>query len=196
MVTLSTLGFGNPAPIGLLAFGITTFLLSMANAKQYDVGAMNLSIAVFFGGLTQLIAALLAYRRNDTFGLTAFGGYGLLWITLAFTMLGTEHGWWVASSTTAMGWYLFAFGVFGLGVAIASLAHPRFLTVVLTLTFALVFILSAADFTESAGIREFAGWEGVVTGASAVYMAFALLINESFGRTVLPVGRPLVTPAR
>ena len=196
-VTLSPLGYANPVPIGLLAFGMTTALLSLSNAGLFAVGTMILAMAVFFGGLAQVLAALMSFRRNDTFALTAFGGYGFLWITLAFTLIGQQHGWWpAANSSIAMGWYLFVFAIFGTGVTLASLPHPRALTLVLALTAALVLILAIGEWTGNATIMKIAGWEGVVTGASAVYLAFAHLVNDSFGRTLVPIGRPLAGSGR
>lgn len=184
-------GFANPVPIGLLGYGMTTVLLSLANADVYPAGSMVLAMAVFFGGIAQVIVGIMAYRNNNTFALTAFTGYGFLWITIAFLTIGSIHGWAGADSGTAMGFYLLMWAIFSFGLMIASSVAPRALTGVLALTVILLSVLAIANWTESATIVKIGGWEGVLTGASAIYLAFAFLLNETFGRTVLPVGDPL-----
>jgi len=188
--------FANPAPLGLLGYGMSTVLLSLANANVYALGTMVLAMAVLFGGVAQLVVATMAFRRNDTFGVTAFGGYAFLWLTFAFLLIGQQHNWWpVANSGTAMGWYLFMWAVFSLGLCVASFAAPRFLTWVLALTVILLALLAVANWTNNTSITQIAGWEGILTGASAVYLAFAFVLNEMFGRTTLPVGGPLMHPS-
>lgn len=185
--------YANPIPLGLLGFGMSTVLLSLVNAGVFELGTMVLAMAVFFGGIAQTIVAVLCYRRNDSFGVTAFGGYSFLWLTLAFLLIGGEFGWWpVANSGTAMGWYLFLWAIFTFGLFIGSFVAPRVLTLVLTLTWILLLVLAFANWTESETLTRIGGWEGVATGVSAMYLAFAFLLNEMFGRTVLPVGEPLV----
>lgn len=188
-------GFANPLPLGLLGYGMTTVLLSLANANVYKSGTMVLAMAVFFGGLAQVIVAVMSYRNNNTFAVTAFGGYGFLWITLAFLTIGADHGWAGANSGTAMGFYLAMWALFSFGLMAASAVSPRVLTGVLALTVALLAILAVANWADNSTITKIGGWEGVLTGASAVYLAFAFVLNETFGRTVMPVGEPLVQPA-
>lgn len=121
--------YGNPVPLGLLGYGMTTVLFSLVNAGVFELGTMVLAMAVFFGGIAQTIVAVLCYRRNDSFGVTAFGGYSFLWLTLAFLLIGGEGGWWpVANSGTAMGWYLFIWAIFTFGLFIGSFVAPRVLT--------------------------------------------------------------------
>lgn len=188
--------FGNPVPLGLLGYGMSTVLLSFANADVYAMGTMVLAMALLFGGVAQLVVATMAFRRNDTFGVTAFGGYAFLWLTFAGLLIGQQHGWWpVANSSVAMGWYLFLWAVFSLGLCIGSMTAPRVLTGVLALTVLLLGLLAVGNWSSNTGVIRFAGWEGIVTGASAVYLAFAFVLNESFSRTILPVGGPLVRPA-
>ncbi|MBK5228874.1 MAG: acetate uptake transporter [Actinobacteria bacterium] len=188
-------GFADPVPLGLLGYGMTTVLLSLANAAVYEAGSMVLAMAVFFGGIAQVIVAIMAYRNRNTFALTAFAGYGFLWITIAFLTIGGIHGWAGADSSTAMGFYLLMWAIFTFGLMIASSVAPRALTGVLVLTVILLSVLAIANWTESATIVKIGGWEGVLTGASAIYLAFAFLLNETFGRTVLPVGDPLAKTA-
>lgn len=190
------MGLANPAPLGLLGYGMSTVLLSLSNAGLYDVGPMVLSMAVFFGGVAQMIVAVLAFRRGETFTVTAFGGYAFLWLTFAFLLLGGAHGWWPeADSSTALGWYLLTWAVFSLGMTLGSLIAPRVLTGVLVLTVVLLTLLAVANWTDSSALTTTAGWEGILTGAAAMYTAFAFMINEVLGRTLLPVGAPLAIPA-
>lgn len=188
-------GFANPLPLGLLGYGMTTVLLSLANADVYESGTMVLAMAVFFGGLAQVLVALMAYRNNNAFAVTAFGGYGFLWVTLGFLTIGADHGWAEANSGTAMGFYLAIWAVFSLGLMVASAVAPRVLTGVLALTVILLTVLAVGNWADNATIARIGGWEGVLTGASAVYLAFAFLLNETFRRTVLPVGEPLAQAA-
>ncbi len=195
-VQLPPTPLGNPAPLGLLGYGMSTVLLSLANAGVYDLGTMILAMAVFFGGIAQLVVAIMAFRRGETFAVTAFGGYAFLWLTFAFLLIGQQHGWWpVANSATAVGWYLFVWAVFSLGMMLGSLVAPRVLTYVLALTVLLLLLLAVAYWAGSTTITKVAGWEGIVTGASAMYAAFAFLLNEALGRTVLAVGKPVVSAA-
>jgi succinate-acetate transporter protein len=94
-----------------------------------------------------------------------------------------------------MGWYLFLWAVFSLGLRVASFVAPRFLTLALALTVVLLGLLAIANWVGNSSITRIAGWEGILLGASAMYLAFAFVLNEMFGRTVLPIGGPLVRPA-
>jgi succinate-acetate transporter protein len=190
-VSASLAGFADPVPLGLLGYGMTTVLLSLANAAVYPAGSMVLAMAVFFGGIAQVIVAVMAYRNNNTFAVTAFAGYGFLWITLAFLTIGADHGWAGPNSGTAMGFYLLMWAIFTFGLMVGSSVAPRVLTGVLALTVILLLVLAIANWADSTTITKIGGWEGVLTGASAVYLAFAFLLNDMFGRTVLPVGAPL-----
>jgi uncharacterized protein len=180
----------NPAVLGLLGYGISTVLLSLANSGLYAVDGMVLMMGVFFGGLAQTLVAVMAFRLGDTFGVTAFGGYSFLWLTFAFINIGAINDWWTVSAT-AIGWYLLLWMVFTIGLVIASAVAPRMLTIILVLTVVLLGSLGVGALTGNAAISLFGGFEGVITGALAIYLAFAFLINEMYAKTVLPVGAPL-----
>lgn len=185
--------FANPAPLGLLGYGMSTVLLSLSNVGWFELGPMVLAMAVFFGGIAQMIVSIMAFRRGETFSVTAFGGYAFLWLSFAFLLIGNQNGWWsTQNSSTALGWYLLLWSVFSLGMMTASLTAPRVLTGVLGLTVALLAILAVANWVGSSTLTKVGGWEGLVTGAAAMYTAFAFLINETLARDVLPVGKPLL----
>jgi len=187
-------GFANPLPLGLLGYGMSTVLLSFVNADVYAMGTAVLAMAVLFGGVAQMIVAIMSFRRNDSFAVAAFGGYAFLWLTLGFLTIGADHGWGAENSGRAMGWYLFVWALFSFGLFIGSLTLPRFLTLVLGLTVVLLLLLAVGNWFDSTQVVKIGGWEGIVTGASAIYLAFAFLLNEMFGRTMLPVGGQLAHP--
>ena len=180
----------NPAVLGLLGYGMSTVLLSLGNSGLYAVDGMVFAMAIFFGGLAQTLVAMMMFRLGDTFGVTAFGGYSFLWLSFAFLNIGAINEWWTITST-GVGWYLILWMVFTIGLTIASTVAPRVLTYVLTLTIVLLGSLGLGAITGSSAISTFGGFVGVITGALAIYLAFAFLINESFGREVLPAGKPI-----
>jgi hypothetical protein len=180
----------NPAVLGLLGYGVSTVLLSLANSGLYPVDGVVLVMGIFFGGIAQTLVAVMAFRLGDTFGVTAFGGYSFLWLSFAFINVGAISEWWTVSGT-AIGFYLLMWMVFTIGLVFASTGAPRMLTIVLALTVVLLGSLGFGALTGNAALSLFGGYEGVLTGALAMYLGFAFLINEMYGKTVLPVGAPL-----
>ncbi|HII17511.1 TPA: hypothetical protein HA361_06365 [Candidatus Woesearchaeota archaeon] len=177
----------NPAPVGLMAFGITTVLLNLHNAGYFALGSMIISMGFFYGGIAQVIAGLMEWKKNNTFGETAFLSYGLFWLSLVGILLLPKLGLAVAPSAIAMGAYLFMWGLFTSGMFIVTLKLTKSLQVVFFGLAILFFLLSAADITGNAQLKVFAGYEGILVGLSAIYTAMAQLINEVYGRRVLPL---------
>jgi succinate-acetate transporter protein len=181
----------NPAPLGLMGFGTTTVLLNLHNTGIYpDINSAILAMGIFYGGIAQIIAGILEFRKGNTFGLTAFTSYGSFWLTLVLLICGPKMAPAVFAPTSPafFGWFLVVWGVFTLFMTFGTLKGPKalqFVFVSLTILFGL---LAWHKFTESALIGHIAGWEGIVCGASAIYLAMAEVLNEKFGRTVLPVG--------
>ncbi len=179
----------NPAPLGLLAFGMTTVLLNFHNAGFYELNTMILAMGIFYGGLAQVIAGVLEWKKNNTFGTLAFTSYGMFWLTLvALLVLPQAFPGLKATPAGAMGAFLSVWGFFTLIMFIGTLRLSVALQVVfgsLTILFAL---LAAGDFTGNATITHIAGYEGIFCGASAMYTGLALTLNEVNGRTVLPLG--------
>jgi len=180
----------NPAVLGLLGYGMSTVLLSLGNSGIYPVDGMVFAMAIFFGGIAQTLVAMMLFRQGDTFGVTAFGGYSFLWLSFAFLNIGAINEWWTITSA-GVGWYLIMWMIFTIGLLIASTVAPRVLTIVLALTVVLLGSLGFGAITGNAALSLFGGFEGILTGALAMYLAFAFLINESFGRQVLPIGTPM-----
>jgi succinate-acetate transporter protein len=178
----------NPAPVGLLGFGMTTVLLNLHNAGFFPVNTTILAMGIFYGGIAQIIAGILEFRKGNTFGFTAFTSYGSFWLTLVFIFLMPATGHVEATSPQFLACYLALWGIFTLFMTIGTLKAPvalRFVFASLTVLFAL---LAIGKWTGSEAIIKVAGFEGIVCGASAIYLAMAEVLNEKFGRTILPIG--------
>ena len=180
---------GNPAPLGLLGFGMTTVLLNLHNAGFYELNAMILAMGVCYGGLAQIVAGIMEWKKGNTFATTAFVSYGLFWLSLVALIVFTKLGWAVKSDDTAMAAYLAMWGLFTAFMFVGTLRLSRALQVVFASLTILFFLLAYGDFTNaSAGFKQFTGYEGIFCGFSAIYTALAQVLNELFGKTVLPLG--------
>lgn len=178
----------NPAPLGLMAFGMTTVLLNIHNAGFFAMNTMILAMGVFYGGLAQVVAGIVEARKNNTFGMTAFLSYGLFWLTLVGLIVFPKWTGVEGPDSVAMGWYLMAWGVFTGLMFVGTLRLNRALqTVFFTLTVLFV-LLAIGDWSGNETVTKVAGWEGILTGLSAVYASIAQIWNELYGRTVLPLG--------
>lgn len=178
----------NPAPLGLLGFGLTTVLLNLHNAGIYELGAMILAMGIFYGGMAQIFAGIMEWKKGNTFGTAAFSSYGLFWLSLVALLLFKQWGWWEGTSTNALAWYFLGWGFFTFCMFIGTLKLNRALQVVfLTLTILFV-LLAIRDWSGSDVVGKIAGWEGIICGLSAIYAAIAQIWNEVYGRVVLPLG--------
>ena len=180
---------GNPAPLGLLGFGMTTILLNIHNAGIYELNSMIMGMGIFMGGIAQLFAGLQEWKKNNTFGATAFTAYGAFWLSLVALWLipNTSFGAAYKSSETGVGWYLLLWGIFTFFMFIGTLKLNRLLQVVFSTLTLLFFLLAAAVFTGNKSIHTVAGYEGIICGASAFYGCVAQILNEVYGRKVFPL---------
>ena len=179
----------NPAPLGLLGFGMTTVLLNLHNAGYYELNAMILAMGLCYGGVAQIIAGIMEWRKGNTFATTAFVSYGLFWLSLVSLIILTKLGWGAKSDDTAMAAYLAMWGLFTGVMFLATLRLSRALQFVFATLTILFFMLAYGDFTTaSAGFKHFTGYEGIVCGFSAIYTGLAQVLNELFGKTMLPLG--------
>ncbi|RJS76571.1 hypothetical protein CW712_01360 [Candidatus Bathyarchaeota archaeon] len=180
----------NPGPLGLMGFGFTTILLNLLNAGLLSTDAMGmiLPMGLFYGGLAQIIAGLLEAKQKKTFGLTAFTSYGLFWWSFVAINLLPTMGLAAAPSKTAVGAYLLAWGIFTALMTAATFKSNKALQVVFITLTILFFILAIGDFTGIGAIKILAGYEGIFCGSSAVYLAIAEILNETYKRNVLPIG--------
>ncbi len=181
----------NPAPLGLIGFGMTTILLNIHNAGLYELNSMIMGMGMFVGGIAQIIAGILESKKNNTFGLTAFIAYGSFWLSLVAIWLLPRLGLGGADLTStkfAMGFYLSIWGLFTFGMFIGTFRINKLLQVVFGSLTILFFLLAAGDFTGNEMITRIAGWEGIFCGFSAVYGSLAQVLNEVYGREILPIG--------
>ena len=178
----------NPAPLGLMGFGMTTVLLNIHNAGFFELGSMILAMGVFYGGIAQIIAGIMEFKKGNTFGTTAFTSYGLFWLTLVFLIVFPTLGWKQGPSSAFMGWYLFMWGLFTFFMWIGTFGKNRALQFVFFSLWILFLLLAVEHWSGSEVIGVAAGYEGIICGFSAIYLAMAEVINESHGKTVLPIG--------
>jgi len=180
---------GNPAPLGLLGFGMTTVLLNLHNAGFYELNSMILAMGICYGGVAQIIAGIMEWRKGNTFATTAFISYGLFWLSLVVLIVLPKIGWASAADNTAMAAYLAMWGLFTAVMFIGTLRlHVAGQVVFGSLTI-LFFLLAIGDFTAaSTGFKHFTGYEGIFCGFSAIYAGLAQVLNELFGKVVLPLG--------
>lgn len=176
----------NPAPLGLMGFGMTTVLLNIHNAGWFPISSMILAMGIFYGGIAQVIAGIMEFRKGNTFATTAFTSYGLFWLTLVGLLVMPKLGWSDPTPHAYMGWYLFMWGVFTLFMFFGTLKANRALQFVFGTLVILFFLLAIRDWTGSTFIGTVAGYEGIVCGASAIYLAMAEVLEEAYGREVLP----------
>lgn len=180
---------GNPAPLGLLGFGMTTVLLNFHNAGFYELNTMILAMGICYGGVAQVIAGMMEWKKGNTFATTAFISYGLFWLSLVALIVMTKIGWAAKSDDKAMAAYLFMWGLFTLVMFIGTLRLNRALQFVFASLALLFFLLAYGDFAAaSPGFKHFTGWEGIVCGFSAIYTGLAQVLNELYGKIVLPLG--------
>lgn len=176
----------NPAPLGLLGFGMTTCLLNLHNAGFLPLSIVIVAMGFALGGAAQIIAGIMEFKKNNTFGATAFTAYGFFWWSLILIWINPFKGINPADAKS-VGFYLGLWGIFTLFMFIGTLKHNRTTQIVfLTLT-ALFFLLAIGDFTGIEQIHTIAGYVGIFCGLSAIYNCVAQVVNEEFGKTILPL---------
>jgi succinate-acetate transporter protein len=182
----------DPGPLGLAAFALTTFVLSMFNSGLVSSGGEPIvfGLALTYGGLAQLLAGMWEFRTGNTFGAVAFTSYGAFWLSFWAFVQFFEKSVPKADAGHAVGLFLIAWGIFTAYMFIASLrttAAVALVFILLTVTF---FLLGIGNAGAHPNIIKAGGWLGLATAAAAWYASFAAVTNSTFGRIVLPV-RPL-----
>ena len=178
--------YANPGPLGLAAFGMTTILLNLHNAGFFPVSAMIMVMGIFYGGTAQVIAGILEFKKGNTFGMLAFISYGFFWIALVGTWVFPKLGFMAAPSAFEMGWFLAVWGLFSVFMTIGTLNSSRVLTFVFGSLDLLFLLLVIRDWTGNELVGRIAGWEGIVCGASALYLAMAEMLADKHGKKLLP----------
>jgi succinate-acetate transporter protein len=185
----------NPAPLGLLGFGLTTVLLNLHNVGLFPLDTMILAMGLAYGGLAQVIVGTMEFKKGNTFGTVAFTSYGLFWWSLvALLVLPSFHfDGIVAPTEVGMAAYFFMWGLFTFAMFFGTLKTNRALQFVFASLTILFFMLTIRDLTNNPTLfatfnfNNLTGIEGVICGLSAVYLAFAEVLNEMHQKTVLPI---------
>jgi len=175
--------------LGLLGYGMPGVLLGLANAGIIQAGSVILGMAIFMGGVAMFTAGLMEWKKGNTYGMAAYGSYGLFWFSFAALFILPVLGF--AKDTGgqgAMAAYLALWGLFTFILFIGSLKMSRALQFVLG-TLALVFFLEAIGAATGLGMfTVLAGYIGIISGLAAIYTALAPVLNDIYGRTIAPLG--------
>lgn len=185
---MSTTNLANPGPLGLMGFGMTTILLNIHNMGFFPVMTAIVAMGIFYGGLAQIIAGILEYKKGNTFGVTAFISYGFFWLTLVGIWYLPTSAATAPTDKTFLGIYLALWGIFTLFMFIGTLKANRAIQFVFLSLTVLFMLLAIGNIANSAAILKIAGVVGIICGASAIYLAMAEVLNEQYGKTVLPIG--------
>jgi len=181
----------NPAPLGLLAFGLTTVLLNLHNAGFYGLDSMILAMGLAYGGMAQIIAGAMEFKKGNTFGTVAFSSYGFFWWSLVALILLPNARLGVSSAlseSNAMAAYFFMWGLFTFVMFFGTLKANRAIQFVFMSLAILFFLLTARELTGDSTLLTITGYEGVICGLSAVYLGLAEVLNEAHGKAFLPIG--------
>ncbi len=179
----------NPAPLGLLGFGMTTVLLNLHNAGFFELNAMILAMGICYGGIAQVIAGIMEWKKSNTFAATAFISYGFFWLSLVTLIVLPKLNLIAPADEIAMAAYLAMWGLFTGVMFLGTLRLNRALQVVFGTLTILFFLLAFGDYTGAgANFKHFTGYEGLVCGFSAIYTGLAQVLNELYGKVVLPLG--------
>jgi uncharacterized protein len=178
----------NPAPLGLAGFAMTTFVLSMFNANLVNEKGIPvvLGLALAYGGIVQLLAGLWEFRTGNTFGAVAFCSYGGFW--LSFWALEVFYAKSIGGNVGhAVGLYLYAWAIFTAYMTVAALRVNGAVLLVFVLLTATFILLAIGATGAHVKVTHWGGYVGLATAAAAWYASFAMVINSTFNRTVLPV---------
>jgi succinate-acetate transporter protein len=178
----------DPGPLGLGAFAMTTFVLSMFNSNLVSNKGMPvvLGLALIYGGITQLAAGLWEFRTGNTFGAVAFCSFGAFW--LSFWALNTLYAKQITGNVGhAVGLYLWAWAIFTAYMTVAALRVSAAVLLVFMLLTATYILLAIGATGAHETVTHWGGYVGIATAAAAWYASFAAVVNSTFARTVLPV---------
>jgi len=178
----------NPGALGLLAFGMTTVILNLHNAGLFGMGSIVFAMGIFYGGIAQIIAGIMEWKKNNTFGMVAFISYGSFWIVLVFMILMPALGWSDALPSQALAAYLALWGLFTLVMFVITFRLSKALQVVFGLLVLLFLLLVVGISLGNAVIVQIAGIEGIVCGLSAMYTGLGEVMNEVYKQKIVYLG--------
>jgi succinate-acetate transporter protein len=180
----------DPGPLGLAGFALTTFLLSLFNANlvsDKSLEAVVLPVALFYGGLAQLLAGMWEFRKDNTFGALAFTSYGAFWLSFAAYVQFVAPKLPASHAHTATGLFLLAWTVFTAYMWLASLRTNGVVAAVFSALLATFALLTVGALNSDESISHLGGWLGLVTAALAWYGSAAGVVNSAWKRTALPL---------
>lgn len=175
-------------PLGLGAFALTTFILNVVNTGVVDADSLGmvLPVGIFYGGLAQFCAGMWDVKRGDTFGATCFTSFGAFWMAVAAMILLEKAGVIEAVPREGIAVLFIAWGIFTCYATVASLRVAKAVTAVFVMLAILFFLLTIGEWNDT--VHKIAGWEGIATALVAWYTSAGILINQLFGREVVPLG--------
>jgi succinate-acetate transporter protein len=179
----------DPGPLGLAAFAATTFILSLFNSaiiKNESLETVVLPLALFYGGLAQLLAGMWEFKKANTFGATAFASYGAFWLSFAAYVKFVKPGLPPADAHTATGLFLLVFAIFTTYMFIASLRVSGAVALVFITLAATFWVLAIGNLNDTKNIIKVGGYLGLITAVAAWYASFATVTNDTWKRTLLP----------
>lgn len=178
----------NPTPLGFTGLGLSAVLLSLSYIGIYPVDSMIVSMAMFLGGFAEVFAGIMAWKKGSVFGGTAFCAFGLFWFSLAGLLLLPAAGLIKAPTPISIAAYLFIWGVYTFIMLIATLKLGSKAIMFIFVTLFLLFILLAiVNATGNAGLLVISGYVGLIVGLAALYTALGIVLNDAYGRTVVPI---------
>jgi succinate-acetate transporter protein len=177
----------NPAPLGLLGFGITTVLLNLVNAGAFPLDTMILAMGIAYGGLAQVIVGIMEFKKGNTFGTVAFLSYGLFWWSFVMLLVLPKFTGFSGPSSSSLAAYFIMWGIFTFAMFFGTLKANRALQFVFGSLAILFFMLAISQYAGGATFTKITGIEGVICGLSAVYLGIAEVLNEANHKTVLPI---------
>ncbi|HOV13403.1 MAG TPA: acetate uptake transporter [Spirochaetota bacterium] len=187
-----TENIGNPGPIGLMGFGMTTILLNIHNLGVTQLDGHILGMGIFVGGIAQIIAGIFEMKKGNTFASTAFTLYGSFWLSFVYIVEFASK----KASPVSMAFFLLCWGLFTTYMFIGTLKLNKALQIIFSSLSILFFILVAENFFKATNSKDaaiilarIAGVIGVFCGCSAFYLAMAEILNEIYGRVILPIGQ-------
>jgi hypothetical protein len=178
----------NPAPLGLLAFGMTTVMLNLHNAGLFSLGSMIFAMGIFYGGIAQIIAGIMEWKKNNTFGTLAFISYGFFWISLVGLIVMPKLGMSDVFGKMDFLAFLGIWGLFSLVMWVITWRIGKALNVVFGLLVLLFLLLIVGNATGSILILTIAGIEGIICGLSAMYTGLGQVMNEVYKEKVINLG--------
>lgn len=178
----------NPTPLGFTGLGLSAVLLSLSYIGIYPVDSMIVSMAMFLGGFAEVFAGIMAWKKGSVFGGTAFCAFGLFWFSLASLLLLPAAGLIEAPTPISVAAYLFIWGVYTFVMLIATLKlGSKAIMFIFVTLFLLFMLLAIVNATGNAGLLVISGYVGLIVGLAALYTALGIVLNDAYGRTVVPI---------